>query len=434
MVCLVPDFFNKVGSNDWCWKHRAGWKGYSVGVDDEWLMQEERGWSDPRKWVCRRCVGNDTYLRRLVWVNRVVNACSYCSKQRQVTQLSTLMDALLQGVRYSYNDDANAGYPYDSKFAPEYFSSEDVLRNVLDSQDLEWSDALIRDVARSFINSHWVEAPDGEWMGSYHHERLHWSWNSFAHAVKHRSRFHFHIDRKVHRYDDDVVGVHEMLPFLGKLIRRHRMLKSLPADTILYRVRPGIYLHTVAELGAPPNACAKAGRMNPAGVPYLYLAFDEVTALKEMRVNHDQEITISQWRPERILNLIDLSRCPEIPSIFSNKKSKHELARFLHTFKDEISRPVAHDGSEHIEYVPTQVVSEYLAQEFNLGANKLADGVIYPSAVSKNGKNLVVFPNLHQTLKSKEKQPFAMIKLETARTGRVCLNNYSVIPQAPTTP
>lgn len=414
--------------NGWCSKPGIGWKGCSVSVDDEWLTQVERGWSAPRTWVCRHCVGDDTYLRHLVRVNRTVNACSYCSsKQRKAAPLSTLMDALLRGVKYSYNDEANAGCPYDSDLSIEYISSEEVLRSVLDSQDLEWSDALVTDVAQSFVNTGWVDAPDGDWMGSYHHERLHWSWNSFAHAVKHRSRFHFHIRRKVRRYGDDVVGVHEMLPFLGKLIRRHRMVKSLSAGTVLHRVRPGVHPHTPAELGAPPSSCAKAGRMNPAGVPYLYLAFDEVTALKETRVSHDQEVTVSQWVPLRDLRVIDLSHGPVIPSIFSDKKSEHELAQFLYAFKAEISMPVAHDGSEHVEYVPTQVVSEYFAQAFSLGANKQVDGVIYPSAVAQSGKNLVVFPNYHETSKSKDELPFVMMKLETARTGRVRLNDYMVM-------
>lgn len=399
-----------------------------MGIDDEWMEQEERGWRDPRKWVCQHCVGGDSYLRHLVRVNLATNVCSYCgSTKRKTAPLSSLMDALLRGVKYSYNDEANAGCPYDSDFSIEYISSEEVMRNVLDSQGLEWSDALVTDVAQSFVNIGWVDAPDGDWMGSYHHERLHWSWNSFADAVKHRSRFHFHIHKKVRRYGDDVVGVHEMLPFLGKLIRRHRMVKSLSAGTVLHRVRPGAHPHTVAELGAPPSTCAKAGRMNPAGVPYLYLAFDEVTALKETRVGNNQEVTVSQWVPLRDLRVIDLIHCPALPSIFSGKKSEHELAQFLYAFKAEISRPMDHDGSDHVEYVPTQVVSEYFAQAFNAAAEEQVDGVIYPSAVAQSGKNLVVFPNYREESKSKNEQPFAMMELETARTGRVRINDYMVL-------
>lgn len=57
------------------------------------------------------------------------------------------------------------------------------------------------------------------------------------------------------------------------------------------------------------------------------------------------------------------------------------MVQFLWQFVNEISKPVAHDGSEHIEYVPTQVVSEYFAQAFQYAKGKRIDGLIYPSAV-----------------------------------------------------
>lgn len=392
-----------------------------MSINDEWLTQEEKGWSSPKKWICRHCVGGDTYLRRLVRVNYTTHTCSYCSTKRKAAPLSALMNAVLIGVKYYYNDEANAGCPYDSNFSIKYISSDEALRNVLESQGLEWSDALITDVAQSFINTGWVDAPDGDWMGSYHHERLYWSWTSFAHAVKHRSRFHFHFYRKVQHYGDDVLKVHEMLPFLGQLIKRHRMVKSLPAGTVLYRVRHGAHPPTSAELGAPPSSSTKAGRMNPAGVPYLYLAFDEITALKETRVSHDQEVTVGQWSPLRDLRIIDLSHSPPIPSIFSGKKSKYELIKFLGAFKAEISKPVPYDDSEHLEYIPTQVISEYLAQVFSTGAGKQLDGVIYASSVAERGKNLVVFPNYRETSISENEQPFAMMKLEDARTYKAIL-------------
>ena len=400
-----------------------------MGVDDEWMEQQERGWRDPGKWVCQRCVGDDAYLRHLVRVKLAAVVCSYCrSQKRKAAPLSTLMDALMRGVKYSYSDEANAGCPYDKDFSIEYMSSEDVLQQVLDSQELEWADALVSDVANAFTNTGWVDAPDGEWMGAHHHERLHWSWKSFADAVKHRSRFHFQITSSVRRYGEDLVGVHEMLPFLGKFVRRHRLVRSLPAATDLYRVRPGKHPHTVKELGAPEKENVKAGgRMNPAGIPYLYLAFDENTALAETRVAQGQEITVSQWSPIRALQVIDLSRCLRSPSVFSEKRPEYEMKQFLYAFRDEISKTVAHDGSEHVEYVPTQVVSEYFAQAFTFGAGEQVDGLVYPSAAEDGGKNLVVFPRRGRDTSGLQGLPFAALKFGTARSGRVHYSGHSVV-------
>lgn len=398
-----------------------------MGADDEFFAQEERGWRDPGKWVCQHCVGDDGYLRQLVRANLSTVVCSYCGNpRRKAAPLSMLMDALMRAVKYSYNDEANAGCPYTKEMPIDYMSSEDVLRQVLGSQNLEWGDALVRDVANAFTNNGWVEAPDGEWMGSHHHERLHWSWKSFAEAVKHRSRFHFQVNKRVRRYGDDLIGVHEMLPFLGQLVRQHRLVRALPKATVLHRVRLGAHPHTVEELGAQPMKNARAGRMNPTGIPYLYLAFDEMTALAETEASPGQDATVGEWSPVRDLQVIDLNHCLDCPSVFSEEKHEYEMVQFLYAFRDEISKPVAYDGSKHLEYVPTQVVSEYFAQAFTLGSGEQVDGLIYPSAVVPDSKNLVIFPRHQSVAATQSSQFFEVMALKTARSGRVLFNGSSV--------
>lgn len=389
-------------------------------VKSQWLEQEERGWHDPGTWVCQHCIGEDTHFRQLVRKNLGGASCSYCSsKTRKAAPITCLMAAVLHGVKYSYNDEANAGCPYDREIIIEYQSSRDVLGQVLESEGLEWPEALINDVADAFANTGWVEAPDGDWMGSYNHERLHWSWGSFAYAVKHQSRFHFHTGKRSRSYSDDLVSVHEMLPFLGQLVRQNRMLRKLSASTVLHRVRTGLHPHTFSDLGPPPAEKVSGQRMNPAGIAYLYLAFDETTALAETRVKPRAQVTISEWVSSRDLHVIDLSYCPRCPSIFSERRREHDMVQFLYKFMDEISKPVDHDGSEHIEYVPTQVVSEYFAQAFKPAKNKRVDGLIYPSAVAQGGKNLVLFPQHDDDQVAQAHGAFAAMELKVSRSGRV---------------
>ena len=365
-------------------------------VKTDWISDEERGWSDPRTSVCQACVGKDRFLRSVIRNNISQKICSYCkSKRRKAAPTSSIMDSVLRGVKYSFNDEANAGCPYDSDFPIDYLLSEDVLNRVLDSEGLDWPEQLVVDVARAFLNNGWVDAPDGDWMGSYLHERLYWSWNSFSDAVKHRSRFHFHIsNRGACRWGNDLIRVHEMLPFIGSLIRKHRMVKTISTDLKLHRVRPGKHPKNEAELGPPPRKMVGAGRMNPAGIPYFYLAFDKRTALAETRVKPNDYFTIGTWSSNRELHVIDLSKLPDRPSVFSGKHGAYELINFLHKFVEEISKPIEHDGREHIEYLPTQVVSEYFSQVFKWGARKRVDGLIYSSSVIDVGRNLVVFPSI----------------------------------------
>lgn len=385
------------------------------------MCDEDRGWADPGTYVCHNCLGTNIFLRSLVRKNLGQHICSYCGvKSRKAAPTSCIMDAVLRGVKYSFNDEASAGCPYAREFAIDYLCSEDVLYQVLHSEDLDWPDDLVADVASALTNKGWVEAPDGEWMGSYHHERLHWSWNSFADAVKHRSRFHFHATKKSCQWGDDAVPVHEMLHFIGCMVRQHRMVKKLSPSTVLHRIRPGTHPLIADELG-PPKEKVKAGRMNPAGIPYFYLAFDEKTALAEVRVKAGEQVTTSSWSPSRELNVIDLVQLPRCPSVFSEQRHKYEMAQFLYAFVQEISKPVEHDGREHIEYVPTQVVSEYFAQAFQYSGKKRVDGLIYRSAAAEGGKNLVVFPSAKFS-----KNPFDLMRLQTAKSGRVARKKDAV--------
>ena len=54
--------------------------------------------------------------------------------------------------------------------------------------------------------------------------------------------------------------------------------------------------------------------------------------------------------------------------------------------------PLKKNGMEHIEYVPSQVVSEYFALVFDVSNGECLDGILYPSAIKTNGRNLVLFP------------------------------------------
>lgn len=375
---------------------------------------EDRGWNDPRTNVCQHCIG-DLYLRRLVRKHLTEANCTYCkSKSRKAAPTSVVMEAVMRAVKYSYNDEASAGFPYDNEMSPDYLMSSYVLESVLDSQDLDWPEKLKKDVANAFLNTGWIDAPDGEWMGAHPHERLHWSWDDFARAVKHQSRFHFQTRKRQRSCSDNLISMHDMLPFLGSLIRRHRMVCTVSESSIFYRVRCGKHPHEIAELGARSDGKGTAGRMNPAGISYLYLAFDEKTALTETRTNPGDEATISQWVASRYLSVIDLTRNLSCRSIFENEKREYETVQFLWRFVDEISKPVERDGSEHIEYVPTQVVSEYFAQAFRNAKDKHVDGLIYPSSVQPGGKNLVIFPALDVQLSSQPVDRFQCVRLKSS--------------------
>lgn len=64
---------------------------------------------------------------------------------------------------------------------------------------------------------------------------------------------------------------------------------------------------------------------------------------------------------------------------------------FLREFVKSISAPVVHDGGEHVEYVPTQVLTEYFRKHVSAPDGSPLDGIVYPSARRRGGRSLVVF-------------------------------------------
>lgn len=106
---------------------------------------------------------------------------------------------------------------------------------------------------------------------------------------------------------------------------------------------------------------------------------------------------------------MDLTRLPRIPSIFDieGRKGYHEI-KFLHEFTEDISQPVPKNNNlEHLEYIPTQVVTEYfryvLSEKY-----KPIDGILYPSAKNKKGTCLALFFDHGTALENLTLDPMAI--------------------------
>jgi hypothetical protein len=91
------------------------------------------------------------------------------------------------------------------------------------------------------------------------------------------------------------------------------------------------------------------------------------------------------------LCLIDLSRITLSDTIFVREPEiDHEEVKFLKTFRHEISRPIELDDRIHIEYVPTQVLTEFFRYCFEPETGPV-HGMIYPSSTSPGGENVILF-------------------------------------------
>lgn len=190
----------------------------------------------------------------------------------------------------------------------------------------------------------------------------------------------------------------EQASFLVSLVEtaRKRIL-PLPEGTVLYRAQIGHAWGGPDDMKIPapyPSARMKPlaefasdGRINPRGIPYLYLSSDQPTAALEVRPQIGCYITIAQFKLVRDLVVIDCSRSayPEA-DVFDLRrgKSADDVEEMIWTdLSRSFSMPATvSEGST--DYVPTQVISE----TFRAAGH---GGIAYKSGYGPYAKNFALF-------------------------------------------
>ena len=135
------------------------------------------------------------------------------------------------------------------------------------------------------------------------------------------------------------------------------------------------------------------GRVNPKGIPYLYLSTDKKTAISEIRPWIGKEVTVAEFETCLEMKLIDCS-CFDI-DIMNMTARDHDLLWKLKTPEPEeatrtvwrwidmaFSKPVDRDDST-ADYVPTQIIAE-------LFRKNCFDGIMYNSLFN-GGKNIALY-------------------------------------------
>lgn len=237
---------------------------------------------------------------------------------------------------------------------------------------------------------------DWDWLSLDDDVALRLSWETFCENVKHKRRFFFHaLGGSVD--DRDSYSAERLLNAIGRCIQELDLIKELPAGTRMWRARADIPAGKrvrPSDFGPPPKEFARqSNRMNPAGIPMMYTASSARTAKLETRA---ASARVGQWKTLRPARILDFRSLPEVPGTFSDATRRQTLElRFLHHFMHAIMSPVERDERVHIDYLPSQVVTEFL-RDFPFLGGKL-DGIAYGSTVHSKGWNIALFaepPNL----------------------------------------
>jgi hypothetical protein len=80
------------------------------------------------------------------------------------------------------------------------------------------------------------------------------------------------------------------------------------------------------------------------------------------------------------------------------------LSKFLRGFLDDFTQPIDREDRSHIDYVPTQIVTEYFRRVFVLEDGKSLDGIVYPSSKANGHAAVVLFATNDQCVEKSEQQ------------------------------
>lgn len=357
------------------------------------------------KYVCKQCF-SDYAIKEFIGENAVDKKCSYCSNESNepiAAPLEEVVEFIREGIETEWDNPVNCvGW--------ESAEGGWMGARVIDSYNLIYEELEeLQDTNEDLLNDI-IYSLDQEWCqrdpyGLPDEEALFLSWTGFADQVKHHTRYIFLRlkEEKEFPYDSDIIPVSKMLDRLSdefSKLEEENLLTMLRVDSKIFRTRihdNSVHLSRATEIGTVPLEYAKySNRMSPAGISMFYGAFDPQTAMEETVGDSDIGVgkiaSIGTFNVIKQMEVLDLTKLHEIPSIFdTNRGYLRSSLIFLRNFQEEISKPINKDEVEHIEYVPTQVFTEYIRHLYRDQSGNALDGILYPSSKHRGGVCCVLF-------------------------------------------
>ena len=211
------------------------------------------------------------------------------------------------------------------------------------------------------------------------------SWKIFSEEIKTKNRFFPQTDlyKQIFTSSDDS----DNLKANVFSILVESLTKNYSDTRLFFRARVNDLRLPIKEMKAPPSLSVTAGRANPIGIPYLYLAENEQTCVAEVRPSNGCMVNLATFRLKAGLSILDLT-CPRKKASFLIQDSESLTdtliyVDLLETFADELSKPILPNRS-HLDYIPTQFLCEYFKTICGF------HGLIFNSSFG-SGVNLVLF-------------------------------------------
>lgn len=355
--------------------------------------------------VCYKCV-DDSFLRSELQAAGKSDTCHYCHEARECVTLQHLSerihDVLKTHFRLTPSEPIDV---YERVLANEgrWERSGDEVEDVI--AEIAGLSQEIAAAVREYLSEQYDDyeaALQGEGepyddLACYapqepNDSSFRESWTAFRRDIQSRARFFNQYAKEA--LDHIFADISTLRDWQGT-----PAIRELAPTESLYRVRTArddqelqdILKDPARGIGPPPSRNARAGRMNASGIAVFYGALDEETCIAESRAPVGSYVFVGQFTVVRPLKLLDFGVLTNIYVDGSHFDPDYQTrcgrARFLQRLVDELSRPVM-PHVEEFQYLPTQVVAEYLATY----VEPRLDGIVFSSSQTANdGQNIVLF-------------------------------------------
>jgi hypothetical protein len=232
-------------------------------------------------------------------------------------------------------------------------------------------------------------------------EQLIGSWDDFCRSLKHKRRYFFlRNDEPGQIGPREYLTPSEILEFISNTLDEHKFVRTLPKGSLIYRARHQKLtetLHSPYDFGPPPvESATSSNRMSPAGIVMFYGSDDWKTAVAEIDDAPRLGIAVGTFRTTREAKVLDLTVLPKRFGFFEQQPDSSSVDRyaldFLHKFVKSLAAKVEPGKREYVDYVPTQVVTEWFRTFFR-HEGSLLDGIKYTSTQRDRGRSIVLFAN-----------------------------------------
>lgn len=323
------------------------------------------------EYICKDCV-QDYGLKEYIKKKGISNKCNLCNTSKKSIQIKDLLYYIKKCIELEFASPeqlkaVNVDIPSS---IPD--KTEDLIEKLLQSENID-----LKKEVRKKLKYDTFYFTGRIFLKHNKYVKL---WKKFKEKTIRERRFTYLLEDGKGK---DKLSMHKIC----EILNRHKMIMPIEENNSFYRGRGkkwgeqavDVAFDEISDICPPPAEKASEGRMNPKGIPMFYCANDIELIRKELEVYDMKTITIAKFKNLKRMLILDLTRISQIP--FFSKDRKY--IQFLVAFSEDISKPKNINNNLQLEYISTQIVTEYFKYYLKLSDENI-NGIKYESSVYKS--------------------------------------------------